>query len=88
MEKCETRLPNWKSQYVFGTNFLWQGSEDKKFHLSQVGGTDSEQDIRQSGDQKLEKTKQSLMMKWLWKFAWCGGQLGSNGQCYTKGESG
>lgn len=49
--------------------FLWQGSKDEKVSLSQVGGINSEQGNWGLSIKNLKKQNESLMLKWLWKFA-------------------
>ena len=51
-------------------NFLWQGSEDKKkFHLVKWKELMVRKNTGGLGIRNLRKQNQSLMMKWLWKFA-------------------
>jgi len=51
-------------------NFLWQGSEDKKkFHLVKWKELIVSKNTGGLGIRNLRKQNQSLMMKWLWKFA-------------------
>ena len=49
-------------------NFLWQGSEDEKFHLVKWKELMVSKNTGGLGIRNLRKQNQSLMMKWLWKF--------------------
>ena len=50
-------------------NFLWQGSEDEKFHLVKWKELMVSKNTGGLGIRNLRKQNQSLMMKWLWKLA-------------------
>ena len=50
-------------------HFLWQCSEDKKFHLVKWKELMVRKNTGGLGIRNLRKQNQSLMMKWLWKFA-------------------
>ena len=50
-------------------NFLWQGSEDKKFFLVKWKELMVSKNTGGLGIRNMRKQNQSLMMKWLWKFA-------------------
>jgi len=59
-----------KSIDALRRNFLWQGSEDKKkFHLVKWEELIVNKDTGGLGIRNLRKQNQSLMLKWLWKFA-------------------
>ena len=54
---------------ALGRNFLWQGNEDKKFHLVKWEELIVSKNTGGLGIRNFREQNQSLMMKWFWKFA-------------------
>ncbi|CAN4128418.1 unnamed protein product [Withania somnifera] len=72
LENCEKKLSNWKSNYFkyIRRNFLWEGNnKKKKFHPVKWDSFIVNKRKGGLGIKNLKIQNNSLLMKWLWKFA-------------------